>query len=320
MKTKFLTISFKLLALSMLLFLLSQCKKDKLTVNTQSPSETQYSSIYDLLSKSAVKSQYFTIDQSSAVTITGNKGIEIYIPQNAFVDANNQVVTGSIVVELKEILSVKDMVLSNKQTVSNGEILESGGEFYINATSNGQKLFLGERLYITIPTTNLNYAMEVFTGDTNSNGDINWNLASGDSTWVTPSGDTLFGYTYVIWLDSIDYNFNWINCDAFNNDPNPKTDVLADVSPDSIYSDTSTVVFMVVPSTNSVYNMQGPNPFTAKNIPIGKVVTFIGFSYYNNKLYFGYKENVTVTSGIVEPLPLTEMSEQDMLVLLDQIL
>jgi hypothetical protein len=86
----------------MLIFLLSQCKKDRLTVDTTSPSE----SVYDLLSKHAVKSQYFTIDQSNAVNITGKQGIEIYIPKNAFVDANNQIVTDIIIVELKEILSL----------------------------------------------------------------------------------------------------------------------------------------------------------------------------------------------------------------------
>jgi hypothetical protein len=299
------------------ILLLSQCRKDRLTVDSQSPSEQ--TSINAIFINNGVQSQYFTINPNSSSSITGEKGIYIYFPMNAFVDANNQVVTDPVQIELKEILSLKDMILSNKQTVSNGEILSSGGEFYINATANGQELFINQRIYIEVPANNLSYTMGVFVGETDQDGNINWQTSIGDSTSISPIQDTLEN-KYAIWLDSVDYNYNWINCDEFLNDPNPLTNVKADISPDSVYSDTNTVVFMVIPATNSVYNMATPDPFTAFNIPEGKVVTFIGFSYYNNKLYFGYQENVTVVTNHLEALPLTEMSEADMLLLLDQIL
>lgn len=317
MKPSSLKLILNSICLVVCICLLSQCKKDKLTVESESPSESKDSSIQALFARYGAQSQYFSIDPTQAQLITGQNGIQIYIPQNSFVDANNQVITTAIQLELKEILKTKDMVLSNMPTVSNGNLLESGGEFYINATSNGQNLFLGNnKLTVSIPANGLNYNMSKFVGVVDPS--INWQLSPGDTT-VSPIQDSS-GTKYVMYLDSIDFNYNWINCDAYSNDPNPKTNVLADVSPDTVYSDTNTVVYMVVPSTNSVYNMASPDPFTALNIPEGKLVTFVGFSYHNNKLYFGYKENVTVTSGIMESLPLTEMSEQDMITLLDQIL
>ncbi len=47
---------------------------------------------------------------------------------------NNNLVSGSVTVSLKEILSVKDVLFSGVFTESDGKLLASGGEFFFEIT------------------------------------------------------------------------------------------------------------------------------------------------------------------------------------------
>ncbi len=88
--------------------------------------------------------QEFTIDLSSTAVITGSQGTRVTFQPNSL-GLNGSPVTGNITVELIEIYGKAGMLLQNMPTngqMDNGdvEMLESGGEFYINAKQNGQNL------------------------------------------------------------------------------------------------------------------------------------------------------------------------------------
>jgi hypothetical protein len=96
--------------------------------------ETGPKNISEFFKQNEVRSQYFTVNSSSGGTVTGNKGTKISIPANAFKKSDGSAVAGNINIELKEVFKKSEMILSDKSTVSYGQILVSGGEFYIAAS------------------------------------------------------------------------------------------------------------------------------------------------------------------------------------------
>lgn len=103
-----------------------------------------YTSLTDFYNKNGAPVQSFNINSTTASTVTGAKGTVFSFPANIFVNAQNQPVTGTVNITLREIYSNADMILSNKATVANnGTVpLISGGEFYISAAQNGSPLHL----------------------------------------------------------------------------------------------------------------------------------------------------------------------------------
>ncbi|MCX6183293.1 MAG: hypothetical protein NT150_15375 [Bacteroidetes bacterium] len=120
--------------------------------------------------------QIFPMDAAKSTTIEGKEGTLIIVPSNAFVDDNNQVVQGEVVVELVEALNLEDMILYNLGTTSNGTPLESGGMLHIRAVSNNKEVKINPArpLYIEIPTNEIKDGMMAFEGKVQENGKLNW--------------------------------------------------------------------------------------------------------------------------------------------------
>jgi len=121
--------------------------------------------------------QVFEITNENDTSITGKNGTKISIPKNSFVDKNGNAVKGEISFELKEALTLADMVMGNLTTLSNGKILQTGGMIYTNATANGENLLIAtnKALQISVPANNKNDSMLIFEGEVNpENQSINW--------------------------------------------------------------------------------------------------------------------------------------------------
>lgn len=120
--------------------------------------------------------QHFVIDPKESTTIEGKDGMIIFIPKNAFVDETGNEISEAVNLELVEALNLKEMVLYDLPTLSNDKMLESGGMFYISATSNGKEVKINPKrpFYIEVPTDSLRPNMRVFKGDVLADGSINW--------------------------------------------------------------------------------------------------------------------------------------------------
>ena len=294
--------------------LLSQCKKDQLEVSPIN-SSSSYLSLNDFFLKQGVKSQFFTIDQSNAndTYITGKNGTKIVIPQNAFVDTFGPIVSDKIQIELKEILSKSDMILSDQSSSCFGQILESAGEVFIEARVNGKKIQLAEEkmMEISIPFKTALYTpypdMMLYLGD-NSNGSFTW----------FPDADTLFrdhvkadgkSNTYNIFLGSNEYS--WINCARFYMDRNDRTPLT--IKPTfPLSSDTiDSRLFLVFNDIHSVMNayMNADHNFFTYKIPIGMNVTLVGIGIGKKKIYFG-KKVITIKRNHLDNLEFVEASPE----------
>lgn len=119
--------------------------------------------------------QHFAVDPADGATIEGKDGILIIVPTDAFLDEKGDMVTTPVDFELVEALTLEDMVLYNLKTTSNGKMLESGGMFYANATSEGKPLQINPKrpLYIEIPTSDKQAGMQAFSSEI-VDGEVNW--------------------------------------------------------------------------------------------------------------------------------------------------
>jgi mono/diheme cytochrome c family protein len=115
-----------------------------------------------------IRTQLFKIDPAKPNTIKGARGGIFKIPAGAF-DG-----TEPVIIELKEIYSPIEILASGLTTESNGELLESGGMFYINAKRNGDEIKLKKSIEGSIPSENINPNMQLFKGEEKKDGNVNW--------------------------------------------------------------------------------------------------------------------------------------------------
>ena len=110
----------------------------------------------------------FTIETSEDTVIENKDGLVIYIPEQAFSE------NGPIELMVQSAFKTEDILYSGLSTTSNGEPLETGGMFYIDALKDGKRINIIKDLEIMVPTNDKKESMALYTGEKNSAGDINW--------------------------------------------------------------------------------------------------------------------------------------------------
>lgn len=116
--------------------------------------------------------QTFTLDAQSNQLIVGNEGVQVSVPANSFVNANGEIETGSVTLNLKEALTFGSFHDYNLSTTSGSQLLETGGMVYLEATNeNGEPLSLrkGATVSMMLPTQQKQERMELFTSQDGSN-------------------------------------------------------------------------------------------------------------------------------------------------------
>jgi hypothetical protein len=202
---------------------ITACKKDKSTPN--------YAKADEFMASHAIKEQSFTGNAGTGFTITGEKGTKVTFAANAFVDGNGNTVSGNVTVTLKEVLSKKDVLFSGVMTESNGQLLESGGEILVKAQKDGVALQVNRALQndgarVEVPKVMNNREMGLFIQEKRQQGGASGsNQQQSPYTWTPapyyPFGNGPNSYTFSL------PSFNWVNCDRFYSDPNPKTTITA---------------------------------------------------------------------------------------------
>lgn len=201
----------------------SSCKK-----NQDAPSYARAEAFWDA---HAIPVQSFSGNAATGFTITGDKGTKVKFPANAFVDGDGAVISGSVTVTLKEVLSKKDVMFSGVMTESNGQLLESGGELEVKADQNGKGLRINPALgdngiRVEVPKVMNDRDMGLFVQEKRrdqggANGSNGQQPTQNPLTWAPapyyPFGNGPNSYSFTL------PGFTWVNCDRFYSDPNPKT-------------------------------------------------------------------------------------------------
>ncbi len=165
----------------------------------------------------APQEQTFTLDATTGGTITAELGTQLIFGPHVLQNASGDIIEGSVVVRIIEILDVEDMISSGILPIDlNGHLLNSGGELYVNITQGGQTLSIAPGSYYTIkmPSNGNDAEMDWYigTGDVES-GMWDYTPAIIDSfgapTLDDPYYDELMD-VYTIITDVL----GWMNCDA----------------------------------------------------------------------------------------------------------
>ncbi len=315
------------LALSVSFF--TGCEKEK-KQDAITPVVTNTSlTVKEFIENNSAKKQPFTINVTNVNdTIVGSLGTKVIFPSNAFVTQGGQAVTGEITIQLIEIFDKAAMLLSDRPTTSDGQLLVSGGEIFIGATANGQELKLvGNRaILVELQAVNVDKDMTLFTGALKDD-QFNWTavpdvvaspkpFSFNDSTWymqdiVRPT----FYYNPSSYIFT-STKLGWLNCDAVYYSPTPTT---ISIVCRGVVDDNNTRAYLVYKNINSVANVweYAAGTFTSAHVPIGEVVTVIVFSLKDGKQYVDAKE-VTITSNMHISMNLVEASESEIIALIKE--
>ncbi len=200
-----------LLGSALVLSLMFSCN-DVEPVKQQTNNEN-FANIGQYFSDNTVSAETFQFTAENGGSFTTAKGSKVTIPADAFVTRSGQPVTGPIDFKIKEVFSTADMMFSGVFPVSYDQVLNSGGEFYLEAKSSGQKVLVkdGKFLNVVIPAQAEDQNMMLFlAGEEEDQDSLQWQAQDsiGRNGFTFNSADK----TYSIDLDSM----GWANIDAFN--------------------------------------------------------------------------------------------------------
>ena len=120
-------------------------------------------------------------------------------------------------------------MLNRPTNTDNGQLLNSGGIVYVNATQNGESLIINGGLATTIPfptgfVGNPTSPILLFFGDTTVNGDFVWVQDTGN---VAAVWDSIQGDYFSFAIDSV----GWTNVDQIAGNAPFTTGVSVDLPP-----------------------------------------------------------------------------------------
>lgn len=269
----------------------------------------------------APEAQVFTFQAENGASIRTANNVQFNIPQNAFANADNDLVAGELRIEITEILKKGDMLLNRVSTESNEYLINSAGAFHIQVfqDANAVQLATDKELNIQIPIEG-NYSddMELFYGERLADGSFNWLEADNDpevqnNVWVGEFFDSLsqeWGLSYDLYATQLE----WINCDEFVSlDEGTKLSVEV---PES-YSDTNSVVYLVFEDLNAIMQMNWNDQekiFTQNYIPLNEAVQLILIAEGADQRFYFSNLNTTISADEVvsmspEEIPLGDIVE-----------
>lgn len=189
-------LKFTLLTLFAGSLAITGCKKDDPISNSGLPS-SEVIGVSDILQQNAPQAQTRQINAQFPTPIRTSNGARYTFNSNSFLLPDGNVAVGMVDIQITEHFKNGDLVLAGMPTISNGEQLVTGGQFLVKAYQNGQQLSPSPQynLKAEIPTDQADPEMDLFIGEENLDGTINWLEADqgnlnvtevfeeGDSSW-----------------------------------------------------------------------------------------------------------------------------------------
>jgi mono/diheme cytochrome c family protein len=125
--------------------------------------------------------EVFQINTKKDTVIESRDGILVHIPANSFETNENEVDF-----MIQSAIKPSDILQAGLSTTSNGNPLETGGMFYLDAFANDERISLNKNLEVQVPATNKQPNMALYQGEKTDSGDINWVKPSPIVNKLTP--------------------------------------------------------------------------------------------------------------------------------------
>lgn len=117
----------------------------------------------------SITPERFEINTAADTIIETRDGAVFAIPAGAFKTESQ-----TVQLEIRTALDAASIIRNGLSTVSNGDLLQTAGMFYINGYENGTALPLQKQIAVSVPARQVNPAMQLFDGVEDSNGQVNW--------------------------------------------------------------------------------------------------------------------------------------------------
>lgn len=285
-----------LLSIALIALFAASCKKND-NNNTPAPVYGTYSSIDTIFTMLAVPSKFVNIDAAAGGTFYGNSGTQYIFSPGCFIDGTGASVTGTVQMEVKELLLKGDMIFSKVLPVSGGDPLFSGGEVYAAATQSGQQLYLkpGYNFQANIPQGKTPLAgMSFFAGHIVSD-PANIVLWKPDADSVATGSVVYLGDTISIISDSL----HWCNADQFITSPHYQTfTVTLSITGSPTVAPSSMLTYTLYDTYKGVWPMGSPaNNIVSENHVPNIPVHFVSFGLINGKFYGGVTAATPAANG-----------------------
>lgn len=260
--------------------------------------------------------QRFTIDPTIYNSLQGAEAILIQISPNSFVDNQGNLVTDPVTVEFIVLFDRTSMLMLGKNTNGTrplGEVqtMISGGEYYLNAYSGGEQVFLNQNLSVKIAVAyggTGHFEMRKFNGGGDLNGNPIWEIAMDslipiDTVTVDSMEGGVFG-GYVPVYSILENDWGWTNIDRWAGDPRPKTLLYVQV-PEGYNGDNCEVYLSYDGEPNALAAFDRWNSeqemFTEHygQVPIGLECHFIAVTMIDEVLHYVIQGN-TIEENHVE--------------------
>ncbi|MES2512753.1 MAG: hypothetical protein V4580_01360 [Bacteroidota bacterium] len=123
-----------------------------------------------------LESQVFKLNPLRDTIIETHNGIVFSIPAKAFLNKHGETPTETIDIEIKEAMTPSEIMRAGLSTTSNGQLLETGGMFYVDARLGDENLIINasKPLNVNVPVNNNKKDMMLFKGERKEDGSINW--------------------------------------------------------------------------------------------------------------------------------------------------
>lgn len=120
--------------------------------------------------------QIFKFDLNKPQLIETKEGMVIALDPGSLLDDNGRIVTDNIEVTVREAFGVTDILKSGLSTMAGPVPLETDGMFQITACSGEIILSINpeQPIYVSTPSNGLQYDLQLWDGQVQSDGSINW--------------------------------------------------------------------------------------------------------------------------------------------------
>ncbi|GAA4466778.1 hypothetical protein GCM10023093_21410 [Nemorincola caseinilytica] len=259
-----------------------------------------------------------------AQTVTFSGGTVLTLYPNSFKDGSGLPITsGTICISLIEMYKPGDMISNRATTVATAGILHSGGQVYITATHNGQRVNANKYGIAFRQNAGSTATMFLYSGSsTTADPLVTWGAPDTAVGAVAKATDTGFGggEGFYFVFDSCS-DMGWTNCDALADRTSPRTTVR--VTPDdTLVGRSSTHCLIVLHDINSVVPFDeyitSSHTFDLSSsfghqVPIGMSASIVVINTRaNGDIYYYQKDGLTISDGMSLNVTLTKISKEQL--------
>lgn len=267
-----------------------------------------------------------------AQTVTFSKGTIVTLYPNSFKDKNGLTITsGTVCISMVEMYKPGDMIANRATTLSTAGILHSGGQVYITATKDGQKVYANKYGLAFKQAAFSTETMSLYTGSAPAADSlISWGKPGTDpgttAAGTTDTGVAGPGFYYV--FDSCS-TLGWTNCDQLHDNTVPRTNVKV-IPDDTLVSRWSTTCLIVLHDINAVVPFDEYDPiahvfnlsstWVGHQVPIGMSASIVVINTRKDgSVYYYEQKGLTTYDGMSLNVSLAKISPEQLKVKLSEL-